>query len=249
MLEQDLRAPAAQHLDRAGPPERRPRERDDLDDRLVERPDVAGRDRPLRELARAASACRAGAGRAAAGRSDGSQTSQHGPAGAGALAVAEVAQDAPRGGTSCPRPSAHTARYWRQRARVPSCAAERQSASARPSHVPVTRPSTRSGADGLGWIDADARQVADDRAHDLLVAAGVAREPLDRHVEARRLAAGDRLPSPPAEPVSARATALSAGSSTVERSMKKTCRPLSRADANSRQRAGAPSRPARPASW
>ena len=36
---------------------------------------------------------------------------------------------------------------------------------------------------------------------------------------------------------------------TDERSMKKTCSPLSRPVANSRQRAGCPSRPARPASW
>ena len=60
-------------------------------------------------------------------------------------------------------------------------------------------------------------------------------------------AAGTRNCAGP--PVSSRPTAFSAGSSTVERSMKNTCSPLSREDANSMHRAGRPSRPARPASW
>jgi hypothetical protein len=39
----------------------------------------------------------------------------------------------------------HTARYWRQRTRVPSWADVRQSAWARPSQAPASRPATRSG--------------------------------------------------------------------------------------------------------
>ena len=242
VLEQHLRAAAAQDLDRAGAPERRPRERDDLDDRLVER----RRRRPRRPgAARAGAGRRRGAARrarAAAGASDGSQTSQHGPVRRRRAAVAEVAQDAARAGSPSPSTHAQTARYWRQRARVPSCAAERQSASARPSQVPVTRPSDAVGRRRARLDHARrARGGRRSRARPPRRSPRGARAP--PRVE-RRSGRGGRP-----RRVSARATAFSAGSSTVERSMKNTCRPLSRDDANSRQRAGAPSRPARPASW
>ena len=87
----------------------------------------------------------------AAGTSDGSQTSQHGTDGAGAAASPKWRRMPSR---RHPPPSTHaqTARYWRQRIRVPSSAAERQTASDTRSHVPMTRPTIRSGADGAGWI-------------------------------------------------------------------------------------------------
>ena len=85
-----------------------------------------------------------------AGAIDGSQTSQHGPSGSGSRWSPKWLR-MPRRRQAEPSTQAHTARYWRHRARVPSCAAERQSASARPSQLPLTLPRTRSGADGLGW--------------------------------------------------------------------------------------------------
>ena len=238
VLEQHLRAPAAQDLHGARAADAGRRERDDLEDRVVER----------RRVARHDGRCAAGAGprrgaapaRAAPGRSRGRRRRSTGQS-APAPARRRSGAGSPRAGSAEPSTQAQTARYWRQRARVPSCAAERQSASARPSHTPLMRPSTRSGADGLGWMT-PARARCPTIARTTSSSQPAAGELLDGTSNLAPASATARRRRRRA-PVSARATAFSAGSSTVERSMKNTCRPLSRADANSRQRAGAPSRP------
>ena len=100
---------------------------------------------------------------------------------------------------------------------------------------------TRSGADGLGWmtpIRARMPTIARTTSSSQPACRASCSSGTSNFVAC--VPAIARSPPPPDAPVSARATALSAGSSTVARSMKNTCRPLSRADANSRQRAGRP---------
>ena len=139
-----------------------------------------------------------------------------------------------------PSTQAQTARYWRQRWRVPSWVAERQTASVVRSHTPVTRPATRSGADGAGW-------TTPARAMQPTIARTASSSPSAR---ARSFMCRlNRGGEPSAAPTILRATNFSWSSSTSERSMKNTCRPLSRLVENSSARAGRPSRPARPASW
>ena len=148
VLRDDLRAPAAQHLDRARAPDLGLGGGDRLQDRLVEVADVALGDGALRELG-------LGAGLAGA-RPRGMTRREPGIAHVAARAAARATSGrrsgagCPRAGTASPSTHAHTARYWRQRAFVPSCAAVRQRASARPSQSPASRPATRSGADGDG---------------------------------------------------------------------------------------------------
>ena len=101
-------------------------------------------------------------------------------------------------------------------------------------------PVTRSGGEGDGWITpARARWPTIARTASSSAPPATARSSCSPTA---------KRPST-ARPSSRLATVAIAPSSTVERSMKKTCRPLSRLEANSRQRAGLPSRPARPASW
>ena len=111
-----------------------------------------------------------------------------------------------RSGPRMPRrrhdePSTHaqTARYCRQRARVPFLggrAAERERAAV---PAPGDLPEDAVGRRRARLDDAGARQVADDRAHDLLVAARVPRERLRAQVVAAAVVgragdrAGDRL--------------------------------------------------------
>ena len=214
---------------------------DDVEDRLVERALLALGGRAVRELRRpAAGARRAGAG--GAGASDGSQTSQHGPVGRRRRAVAEVAQDplAPAPRALDPRPHGAVLAPAR-RACPPGRTCGRARARGRPT-APTTAPGDAVGRRRRRLDDAGAREVADDRAHDLLVLPREQR--VDRQVEPAGAAreppsAADGSPAPAGahagrhprrrlgRPTIRRATAFSASSSTVERSMKKTCRPLS----------------------
>src|SRR5215218_485954 len=189
VLEQDLRAPAAQDLDRARAAERRAREGDDLDDRLVERPGLAGRHGTLRELARTAAAAGGRPGRRRGERGVADVAARH--VGRRHLAVAEVAQDAlpPARGALDPRPHGPVLPPARAGALLRGRPAERERAAVpradHPAHHPIGRRRARLD-------DADPGEVAHDRADDLLVAAREARDPLHRHIEPPRLAAGDR---------------------------------------------------------
>ena len=138
-------------------------------------------------------------------------------------AVAEVGPGIPRRRQPAPSTQAQTERYWRQRTRVPSCVAALQTASVLRSHVPTTRPTTRSGADGAGW-------TTPARARWPTTARTASSSPSDASSLRCRLYRGG---DPSAERTTLRATAFSRSSPTAERSMKKTCRPLSRPVANS----------------
>ena len=149
VLQQRLRAPAAQDLDRPRAPDRRRRRHDDRHDRGVE------------VLAAAAAGAlastrfrrpRAGAG--AAGTHPRSQTSQHGTPASGApgrrspkwrrIVARRQAE---------PSANAHTARYWRQRARrrwrcsgVGIAGSERSSRWMKNACSPLSRFSANSSA-------------------------------------------------------------------------------------------------------
>ena len=125
--------------------------RDDVEDRVVEL--VRS---PLRAAARAGpggSAARARRRRRRGRERRVADVAARARRPAGCAAVAEVAQDARRGGSVEPSTHAHTERYWRQRAFVPSRAdgaADRERAA-----VPLAGRrgrDTRSGGDGDGWI-------------------------------------------------------------------------------------------------
>jgi hypothetical protein len=120
----------------------------DVEDRVVERAEVAVRDRTLGELGGAALWPGVGDGRWRGG--DGGVAHVAARAGrSGRRLVAEVAQDPLAAAARALDPGPHGA-ICRQRTRVPSCAELRHSASVRPSHSPASRPATRSGGEGAG---------------------------------------------------------------------------------------------------
>jgi hypothetical protein len=151
VLRDDLRAPAAQDLDRARAADGRLRGGDDFEDRLVEPlarlaigsgcGRAAGRAARLVALARPpfarppprAPRARSGACAACTSAIDaGSQTSQQATSGAGAAASPKWRRIAARRQAS-DSTNAQIDRYWRQRALVASRADARQAARARPS--------------------------------------------------------------------------------------------------------------------
>ena len=195
-------------------------------------------------IASSRSAISSGAGRRRLGhRGPASQTSQQGPAARPVGAVPEVAQDRARAGSVLLDVGPDLAVLAPAGARCPPPATRGSSASRAPSNAPDQAAATRSGAAGVGLDAPGAGQVAHQRS-ELIAAAADARAPAPRAVDV----VARRSPSAAAvEPV-ARAPAA-ARRPISSRLMKWTCRALSRFSASSSARAGAPSRPARPASW
>jgi hypothetical protein len=87
----------------------------------------------------------------ASGTEPGSHTSQQAPVGAGSERSPKWRR-MPRRRQPSPSTHAHTERYWRQRTFVPSWVAAMHAASVWRSQTPTTRPTTRSGAEGAGWM-------------------------------------------------------------------------------------------------
>ena len=116
-----------------------------------------GRPRPAAATAR-------GAG--AAGTSSGAQTSQHGTSACGCARSPKWRRIAARR-HSAPSTKAHTARYWRQRARWASPADDRHVARARPSKAPSDAPAQPIDRRRRRAHDARPREMADDGAHAL----------------------------------------------------------------------------------
>ena len=151
--------------------------------------------------------------------------------GRGRRAVAEVAQDrlAPAAVVALDegphrRGTGASARARPRRPRCGTCA------SARPSKARSERGRARGpGATGAGWITPGPREVADQRA-----AAARRRSRPCRPARGRRRRSGRRR----ARICSAVASRPKRPRRAAARSMKNTCRPLSRFSAKSRQRAG-----------